>query len=116
MATQLVNSLVKEYPGEKDVIKSLRKEIFTKEDNNQQSKNTSRNIPKERRTKEKSETNKDVFFNSNSTQEGKNKINKRKVTSTKTEDDFFDNNSEKATKGKNKSKQHGVITNDDFDF
>ena len=47
LATTLVNSIEKEYPEETVVVKSLRKEIFNKEDNNQQLEKTSKRTARE---------------------------------------------------------------------
>ncbi len=113
-ATTLVNSIEKEYPEETVVVKSLRKEIFEKEDNNQQPKKISKNNTKKNRIKGKSEKNKDDFFNSDNLTESNSKIDELKEISTKTEDDFFETKEEQ--KGKNNQKKSRVITNDDFNF
>lgn len=114
LATTLVNSIEKEYPEETVVVKSLRKEIFNKEDNNQQLEKTSKNNTKKSRTKGKSEKNKDDFFNSDNAIEGNSKVDELKEISTKTEDDFFETKDEQ--KGKNNQKKSRVITNEDFNF
>lgn len=113
-ATTLVNSIEKEYPEETVVVKSLRKEIFKKEDNNQQPKKISKNNTKKNRIKGKSEKNKDDFFNSDNLTESNSKVDELKEISTKTEDDFFETKEEQ--KGKNNQKKSRVITNDDFNF
>ena len=114
-----LNALIFQKEDEAEIAKGGKKK--QPHDNNESASVGGRNVVKGFSKGEKKSSIDDDFFSSPSPSHKVNNKPKKEVAKQgksipQKNDDFFDNNSEKATKGKNKSKQHGVITNDDFDF